>query len=92
MFERFLVVASFLLAFHSPVSAQDFTKSGFEFPATLQTTYHVGVRMRDGVELATDTYLPNAEGSYPTLLVRDMYSNGTTASQISSVAPGAKQA
>jgi len=53
--------------------------SPWAFPDTLKTIYHLGVQMRDGVELATDVYLPAAEGTYPTLLIRDMYSNGTNA-------------
>lgn len=40
--------------------------------------YHVPVAMRDGTELATDVYLPNSsDSSFPTLLVRDMYTNGS---------------
>jgi len=53
--------------------------SQWVFPDTLKTIYHHGVQMRDGVELATDVYLPEADGKFPTLFVRDMYSNGTTA-------------
>lgn len=53
--------------------------SDWQFPDTLKAIYHERVKMRDGVELATDVYLPDAKGTYPTLLVRDMYSNGTTA-------------
>ncbi|MEM1434907.1 MAG: CocE/NonD family hydrolase [Pseudomonadota bacterium] len=47
------------------------------FPESLRVQYHVDVDMRDGVELATDVYLPGDDGPYPTLLVRDMYTNGT---------------
>ena len=50
-----------------------------EFPEKLRVQYHIGVDMRDGVELATDVYLPGDDGPYPTLLVRDMYTNGTAA-------------
>nr|WP_246462693.1 CocE/NonD family hydrolase [Pelagicoccus albus] len=36
--------------------------------------------MRDGVELATDVYLPDSSGGpFPTLFVRDIYSNGASA-------------
>ena len=59
--------------------AQDFSDAGFEFPDTLHVTYHHPVPMRDGVELATDIYLPDGEGRFPTLLVRDIYSSGTSA-------------
>ncbi|MCE5239016.1 CocE/NonD family hydrolase [bacterium] len=34
---------------------------------------HVPVPMRDGVALATTVYLPEAEGAYPTVLVRTAY-------------------
>ncbi|MCH2154648.1 MAG: CocE/NonD family hydrolase [Opitutales bacterium] len=48
-----------------------------EFPETVQKSYKVGVPMRDGVELATDIYLPDASGGpFPTLFVRDIYGNG----------------
>lgn len=47
------------------------------FPETLKVMYHVPVPMRDGIALATDVYLPNKTGKYPTLLVRDMYTNGS---------------
>lgn len=48
------------------------------FPASMVARYHVPVAMRDGVRLATDVYLPAAEGEFPTLLVRDIYTNGST--------------
>ncbi len=47
------------------------------FPEAVQIRYHLSVPMRDGVVLATDVYLPGREGPYPTLLVRDMYTNGS---------------
>lgn len=48
-----------------------------EFPEKVQKQYHVPVKMRDGTELATDVYLPDASGGpFPTLLVRDIYTNG----------------
>jgi hypothetical protein len=34
---------------------------------------HVPVPMRDGISLATTVYLPEAEGAYPTVLVRTAY-------------------
>lgn len=49
------------------------------FPETVQIRYHQGVSMRDGIELATDVYLPGQKGPYPALLVRDMYTNGSAA-------------
>lgn len=50
-----------------------------EFPDTLVARYHEMVPMRDGVRLATDIYLPSSEGPFPTLFVRDIYSNGGNA-------------
>lgn len=47
------------------------------FPDTMQARYHVMVPMRDGVRLQTDIYLPNSEGRFPTLFVRDIYTNGS---------------
>ncbi|MFZ8932231.1 MAG: CocE/NonD family hydrolase, partial [Pseudomonadales bacterium] len=39
--------------------------------------YHQMVPMRDEVRLATDVYLPSGPGPFPTLLVRDIYGNGS---------------
>ena len=39
--------------------------------------YHQMVPMRDEVRLATDVYLPPGSGPFPTLLVRDIYGNGS---------------
>lgn len=39
--------------------------------------YHQMVPMRDEVRLATDVYLPPGPGPFPTLLVRDIYGNGS---------------
>ncbi|MEM9025750.1 MAG: CocE/NonD family hydrolase [Verrucomicrobiota bacterium] len=51
-----------------------------QFPDEAEIWYHVPVPMRDGVELATDVYLPDSEGGpFPTLFVRDMYGNGGAA-------------
>ena len=77
MINRLVTTAVFILAWSSHVAAQNFDRSNFEFPDSLRTIYHIGVKMRDGVELATDVYLPDGSGAFPTLLVRDMYSNGT---------------
>ena len=62
----------------SPASAQSFQSYTGEFPETLKTLYHLPVQMRDGVRLATDVYLPDSDGKFPTLLVRDIYSNGSS--------------
>ena len=79
MMKRLLVTGVFLLSWSNFVSAQNFDSSNPEFPETLKTIYHVPLKMRDGVELATDVYLPNGTGKFPTLMIRDMYSNGTSA-------------
>ncbi|MEE4279233.1 MAG: CocE/NonD family hydrolase [Halieaceae bacterium] len=49
------------------------------FPATVQAQFRVPVPMRDGVKLSTHVYLPDGEGRFPTLLVRDIYGNGSQA-------------
>jgi hypothetical protein len=36
----------------------------------------VHVPMRDGIQLSTNIFLPNAEGSFPTILLRTPYGNG----------------
>jgi len=36
----------------------------------------VKVPMRDGIQLSTNIFLPNEEGSFPTILVRTPYGNG----------------
>lgn len=82
-----LAVLSFLFClFCLPVSAATaatdpmFTpKSAVAFPAGVTITYRQAVKMRDGVALSTHTYLPSPEGTYPTLLVRDIYGNGSQA-------------
>ena len=63
----------------NPVSAQSFQSYSGKFPETVEITYHLPVAMRDGVHLATDVYLPSGEGKFPTLLVRDIYGNGSAA-------------
>jgi putative CocE/NonD family hydrolase len=57
--------------------SQSFERYDGEFPDTVKRIYHHRVEMRDGVDLATDIYLPESDGVYPTLLVRDMYTNGS---------------
>jgi putative CocE/NonD family hydrolase len=59
--------------------AQSFQDYDGDFPESVKAFYHLKVPMRDGIELATDVYLPAEDGEYPTLLVRDIYSNGSTA-------------
>ena len=38
--------------------------------STVRIERHVAVEMRDGVRLATDVYLPEGEGPFPTLVTR----------------------
>ena len=68
-----------LLSLSTSAFAQSFQSYDGEFPASVKARYHQSVEMRDGVALTTDIYLPDSEGEYPTLLVRDIYSNGSTA-------------
>jgi putative CocE/NonD family hydrolase len=58
-------------------SAQSFQDYDGAFPESVEFLFHVPVEMRDGVSLATDVYLPGSEGNFPTLLVRDIYTNGS---------------
>lgn len=74
---RRLLAALCLLLGASMVSAQSFQAYEGDFPDTLEVRYHVPVEMRDGIRLATDVYLPEGEGQFPTLLVRDIYTNGS---------------
>jgi putative CocE/NonD family hydrolase len=71
-----LIVLSLLLVLVAPVRAEEPV-----FPDTLVVRYHNMVPMRDGVRLATDVYLPAGEQAYPTLLVRDIYTNGSSAAR-----------
>ncbi len=66
-----------LIALTSILLAQTATSQEPAFPASLEARYHVPVTMRDGVRLSTDVYLPAPTGSFPTLLVRDIYGNGS---------------
>ncbi|MEM9705882.1 MAG: CocE/NonD family hydrolase, partial [Pseudomonadota bacterium] len=74
------VVFSFV-AIASGADAQTFRSFTGDFPKTAKVTYHIPVAMRDGVRLATDVYLPKRKGKFPTLFVRDIYSNGSTATR-----------
>ena len=75
---RNIIFGFFLTVALSPLAqAQSFTKYDVGFPETVKMMYHIPVSMRDGVELATDVYLPNQSGKYPTLLIRDIYTNGS---------------
>ena len=74
---RYWLSLAFVFAPFHDAEAQSFERYDGEFPDTVKAIYHQRVEMRDGVVLATDIYLPVAEGVYPTLLVRDMYTNGS---------------
>jgi putative CocE/NonD family hydrolase len=80
-FRDFIFSLSIALLLSPSTHAQSFSGYSGEFPETVKCTYHIPVPMRDGVKLATDVYLPNASGEYPTLLIRDMYTNGSTAAR-----------
>lgn len=60
------------------ISAQSLSGFDGDFPDTVKKIYHHPVAMRDGTQLATDIYLPDVDGQYPTLLIRDIYTNGST--------------
>ena len=62
-------------------NAQSFADYDGDFPEGTKTRYHLMVPMRDGVRLATDIYLPPGDGPFPTLLVRDIYGNGSNATR-----------
>ena len=79
MTQRLFLTAMFLFFWSGSTFAQSLDGFPHEYPETMKAIFHYGVEMRDGVELSTDIYLPEAEGEFPTLLVRDMYSNGTNA-------------
>ncbi len=74
-----LLVTSFGVS--STTYAQTFQGYNGEFSESVKITYHQAVAMRDGVDLATDIYLPEADGRFPTLLVRDIYSNGSASNR-----------
>lgn len=77
---RDLVIGCVIALVSTPmVQAQSFAEYNGDFLETVKPMYHIPVPMRDGVELATDVYLPKATGTYPTLLVRDIYTNGSPA-------------
>jgi putative CocE/NonD family hydrolase len=79
---RDLVIGLVMVLAASPtVQAQSFAKHDSDFPETVKAMYHLRVPMRDGVNLATDVYLPKETGTYPTLLIRDIYTNGSTAAR-----------
>ena len=73
-----LVILLWLSTAAAVVNGQSFQNYQGEFPDSVSIRYHQPVVMRDGVQLMTDVYLPAAEGQYPALLVRDMYSNGSS--------------
>ena len=77
----FVLVLAILLAPFSESAAQSFANYDGEFPDSAKMIYHQRVEMRDGIALATDIYLPAAEGEFPTLLVRDIYTNGSPANR-----------
>ncbi|MBU2979346.1 CocE/NonD family hydrolase [Alteromonas sp. C1M14] len=80
-FRDLMFGALLALAGTSLTQAQSFKEFNEGFPETVQKMYHVPVAMGDGVKLATDIYLPDKTGKYPTLLIRDMYTNGSAASR-----------
>ena len=52
------------------------TTTGISQPIhTMRMRYDVKVPMRDGVNLSTDVYLPDVEGTVPAILIRTPYNN-----------------
>ena len=76
---RYLLGSALCLLLFEAAHTQSFQDYDGEFPASVKAYYHIPVEMRDGIALATDVYLPEEGGSFPTLLVRDMYTNGSSA-------------
>lgn len=76
MIGRFATTAALVL-FSGLAVAQSFQSYNGDFPEGVKMHFHIPVEMRDGVALATDVYLPSAEGQFPVLMVRDMYGNGS---------------
>lgn len=74
---RFVLPFSLLAAAFA--GAQSFQAYDGDFPDGAKFYFHLPVEMRDGVRLATDVYLPEEGGQFPTLMVRDMYGNGSAA-------------
>lgn len=70
----FLCLLSAVFAQANPMFSE---KHEYAFPESVEIRYRQSVLMRDGVSLSTHTYLPASSGKYPTLLVRDIYGNGS---------------
>lgn len=75
-----------LLLVPGPVSSQSGAAAAQEGTASpsipsydVKWAMNVPVTMRDGVRLATDLYLPDAEGRFPVVLVRTPYGTETAA-------------
>ncbi len=60
-------------------AAQERTASPSDPSYDVKWAMNVPVTMRDGVRLATDLYLPDAEGRFPVVLVRTPYGTETAA-------------
>ncbi len=73
----YLIGTLLAVVFTQSSFAQSFQDYTGRFPDSVKAFYHIPVEMRDGVALATDVYLPEEGGTFPTLLVRDMYTNGS---------------
>ena len=71
-----LSLASIVHAQLDPMFTQ---KGDVKFPPGMTADYFRPVPMRDGITLATHIYRPAPEGRFPTLLVRDIYGNGSQA-------------
>ena len=79
---RLLLAIALAVVPLSSIHAQGLQRYSGPLADDVKTYFHLKVPMRDGVNLATDVYVPAGEGTFPTLLVRDIYSNGSTAGRI----------
>lgn len=74
------VVLATLYMYGSPLWAMQ--QRAADSPSPVLVEYNVMVPMRDGVRLSTDVYRPAKAGRFPVLLIRDPYSNGSSASDV----------
>lgn len=65
------------LALAATMLAATLAVSAAPLSAQLRTMYDVRVPMRDGVELSTDVWLPDADGRFPAILIRSPYLKAT---------------
>ncbi|TFF84941.1 CocE/NonD family hydrolase, partial [Candidatus Heimdallarchaeota archaeon] len=72
---KILLVFGMILIIATPIAIYFVTKNS---PYPLKATYMV--KMRDGIKLATDVYLPEEDGSFPFILFRTPYGKAEASS------------